>query len=178
MNSTHQPPATAERIVAKIRETEWRYDEDYGYGHYPTINAELSSVATREMDIGTVVNCENASSSTAWTVLRTPRSDMSNQQHSSTGEPIEALSVVPGSAVLKNRKSTCLRCRAFDGHTRCTLGFEVRSVKTFYGQFLRAPAEPCPRPITVKQFIEAAGWDSSPNNQGVARPLSRPATSA
>ena len=52
-----------------------------------------------------------------------------------------------------SQKRTCDKCRAFyvytgDAHPECSLGYEI--ITEGY-----IPAEPCPKPITNKEYIEA-----------------------
>lgn len=71
-------------------------------------------------------------------------------------------------AVVKWRRGTCSACRALD-MGRCSLGYATDEIKgQGYGIFSRKrPAEPCPRPITIAEFLQAPKrWEIQSDNLG------------
>ena len=50
-------------------------------------------------------------------------------------------------AVIGRIKSTCNKCRAAELHNKCSLGYRCDSY---------TPKEPCPKPLTIKQLIDAS----------------------
>ena len=57
---------------------------------------------------------------------------------------------------VKQRKGTCSACKALS-LDRCVLGYATEIVKgSGWGCISRRkPAEPCPRPLTIKQFFSS-----------------------
>lgn len=51
-----------------------------------------------------------------------------------------------GIKVSRRIRKSCVKCRAFEAHYRCSLGY-----KNDRG----TPKEPCPKPLNIKSLIEA-----------------------
>ena len=49
-------------------------------------------------------------------------------------------------AVIGRIKPTCNKCRASEFHNECSLGYWCESY---------TPKEPCPKPLTIRQLIDA-----------------------
>ncbi len=51
-------------------------------------------------------------------------------------------------------KRTCDKCVAAERDGECNLGYERKFVRFIYSMPYYIPAEPCPKPITIKKYIE------------------------
>lgn len=70
--------------------------------------------------------------------------------------------------------TTCSACRAYEGSHSCGHGYKVQFLKKGQGVWqhsFTAPAEACPRPITVEQYLNSPKrWELPEPNSVPVKP--------